>query len=39
MIEKFYGRHLKNNIDASAVNVRRARPKPIARKKAAKPEA
>lgn len=25
MIEKFYGRHLKNNIDASAVNVRRAR--------------
>jgi integrase len=36
MIEKFYGRHLKNNIDASAVNVRRARPKPIARKKAAK---
>jgi integrase len=40
MIEKFYGRHLKNNIDASAVNVRRARAKPIvARKKAAVPAA
>ncbi|KTE20560.1 integrase [Sphingopyxis sp. H050] len=25
MIEKYYGRHLKNNIDASAVNVRKAR--------------
>ena len=38
MIEKYYGRHLKNNIDASAVNVRKARPKPIAaRKKATKP--
>lgn len=38
MIEKFYGRHLKNNIDASAVNVRKARPAPVAvRKKAAKP--
>lgn len=37
MIEKFYGRHLKNNIDASAVNVRKARPMPVAvRKKAAK---
>jgi integrase len=37
MIEKYYGRHLKNNIDASAVNVRRARPKPdAASKKAAK---
>lgn len=36
MIEKYYGRHLKNNIDASAVNVRRAKPKPVAaRKKAA----
>ncbi len=38
MIEKFYGRHLKNNIDASGVNVRKARPKPAAaRKKSAKP--
>jgi integrase len=38
MIEKYYGRHLKNNIDASAVNVRKARPKPVpARKKATKP--
>ncbi len=37
MIEKFYGRHLKNNIDASAVNIRKPRPKPIARKKAASP--
>jgi integrase len=38
MIEKYYGRHLKNNIDASAVNVRKARPKPItARKKGVKP--
>jgi integrase len=37
MIEKYYGRHLKNNIDASAVNVRKARPKPVAAgKKAAK---
>lgn len=36
MIEKFYGRHLKNNIDASAVNVRKARPKLVARKKATK---
>jgi integrase len=36
MIEKFYGRHLKNNIDASAVNVRKARPQPpTVRKKAA----
>jgi len=40
MIEKYYGRHLKNNIDASAVNVRRARPKPVAtRKKSMKPTA
>jgi hypothetical protein len=29
MIEKYYGRHLENNINASAVNVRKARPKPI----------
>ncbi len=37
MIEKFYGRHLKNNIDASAVNVRRAKPpKAATRKKSAK---
>jgi hypothetical protein len=28
MIEKYYGRHLKNNIDASAVNVRRPKVKP-----------
>ena len=40
MIEKFYGRHLKNNIDASAVNVRRAKPpKAATRKKSAKPTA
>ena len=40
MIEKFYGRHLKNNIDASAVNVRKAKPpKVAARKKAAMPTA
>lgn len=40
MIEKFYGRHLKNNIDASAVNVRKAKPKPIvARGKVTKPAA
>jgi hypothetical protein len=25
-VEKFYGRHRKNNVDASAVNVRKARP-------------
>ena len=37
MIEKFYGRHLKNNIDATAVNVRKARPAAVtASKKAAK---
>ena len=37
MIEKYYGRHLKNNFDASAVNVRKARPVSLAaRKKAAK---
>jgi integrase len=36
MIEKFYGRHLKNNIDASAVNVRKIKPKPpTVRKKVA----
>ena len=28
MIEKFYAKHLKNTIDASAVNVRKARAKP-----------
>lgn len=40
MIEKFYGRHLKNNIDASAVNVRRAKPpKAATRMKSAKPTA
>jgi integrase len=40
MIEKFYGRHLKNNIDASAVNVRKARPKPITvRRRTAEPAA
>lgn len=33
MIEKFYGRHLKNNIDASAVNVRKAKPPRIAARK------
>ena len=37
MIEKYYGRHLKNNIDASAVNVRKARPgTDLAGKKVAK---
>lgn len=37
MIEKYYGRHLTNTIDASAVNVRKAKPAPVtARKKAAK---
>lgn len=37
MIEKYYGRHLKNNIDASAVNVRKVRPTTdAARKKATK---
>ncbi|WP_395001489.1 site-specific integrase [Sphingomonas sp.] len=37
MIEKYYGRHLKNNIDASAVNVRKTRPMSVAaRKKSAK---
>ncbi|RJG55404.1 site-specific integrase [Sphingobium terrigena] len=34
MIEKFYGRHLKNNIDAAAINVRRAKPKQTGRRKA-----
>lgn len=37
MIEKYYGRHLTNTIDASAVNVRKAKPAPVtARKKAVK---
>ena len=35
MIEKFYARHLQNNIDASAVNVRRSRPKTARAKKVA----
>jgi hypothetical protein len=29
MIEKYYGRHLKNTIDAAAVNVGNASPKPL----------
>ena len=29
MIEKHYARHLTNTIDASAVNVRKARPKSL----------
>ena len=29
MIEKYYGRHLKNTIDAAAVNVRKARSRPL----------
>jgi hypothetical protein len=33
MIEKFYGRHLKNVIDASAVNVRKAKPQRSAKPK------
>jgi hypothetical protein len=38
MIEKHYGRHLKNNIDVAAFNVRKAKPKPVQRyKTAAKP--
>jgi hypothetical protein len=37
LIEIYYGRHLKNNSDASAVNVRKARPKPVTvRKRASK---
>jgi integrase len=31
MIEKFYGRHIKNNIDTAAVNVRKPKPTRIAR--------
>lgn len=39
MIEKYYGQHLKNNIDASAVNVRKARPRPVSStKKSLKPK-
>lgn len=33
MIEKFYGKHLKNNIDTSAVNVRKPKVKPIRSRK------
>jgi hypothetical protein len=33
MIEKFYVRHLKNNTDASAVNVRKAKPPKVAARK------
>ena len=37
MIEKYYGGHLTNTIDASAVNVRKPKPAPVtARKKAVK---
>lgn len=32
MIEKFYGRHLKDNIDASAVNVRKKKPRKPSKK-------
>jgi hypothetical protein len=34
MIQKFYAAHIKNMIDAAAVNVRRAKPQPAARAKA-----
>lgn len=36
MIEKYYGRHLKNNIDASAVNVRKPKLKPASTAKSVK---
>ena len=36
MIEKYYGRHLKNNIDAAAVNVRRPKANAEARRSKAK---
>jgi hypothetical protein len=28
MIEKFYAAHIKNTLDASAINVRKPKPKP-----------
>ncbi|MCD9291573.1 hypothetical protein ACVIW2_007204 [Bradyrhizobium huanghuaihaiense] len=28
MIEKFYAAHIKNRLDASAINVRQAKPAP-----------
>jgi integrase len=34
MIEKFYGRHLKNNIDAAAVNVRKPKIRPKSKARA-----
>ena len=43
MIEKFYAAHIKNTLDASAINVRRAKPEPRKgngpqRKKSGKPK-
>jgi hypothetical protein len=36
MIEKFYAAHIKNTLDASAINVRRSRPKVVKRKRKTK---
>jgi len=32
MIEKYYATHIKNTLDAAAINVRRAKPKPSKRR-------
>jgi hypothetical protein len=32
MIEKFYAAHIKNRLDAAAINVVRPKPKPMVRK-------
>ena len=33
MIEKLYAAHIKNRLDATAINVFRPKPKPVARRK------
>lgn len=35
MIEKFYAAHIKNRLDAAAINVVRPKPKSVVRKKPA----
>jgi hypothetical protein len=37
MIEKFYAAHIKTNLDAAAINIRRQKPKKSGKKKASPP--
>lgn len=32
MIEKFYASHIKNRIDTTAINMRKAKPEPVRRR-------